>query len=43
MRRLATPWAVRTVRLLVTDCADLARLIAIWLEPAFTWAMRSNA
>ena len=40
MRRLATPWAVRTVRLLVTDCADLARLIAIWLEPAFTWAMR---
>ena len=40
MRRLATPSAVRAVRLLVTDCADLARLIAIWLEPAFTWAMR---
>jgi hypothetical protein len=40
MRRLATPSAVRTVRLLVADCADLARLIVIWLEPAFTWAMR---
>jgi hypothetical protein len=39
MRRLATPPAVRAVRLLVTDCADLARLIAIWLERAFTWAM----
>ena len=40
MRRLATPSAVRTVRLLVTECADLARLITIWLGPAFTWAMR---
>jgi hypothetical protein len=40
MRRLATPSALRAVRLLVTDCADLARLIAIRLEPAFTWAVR---
>jgi hypothetical protein len=40
MRRLTTPSAVRKVTLLVTDCADLARLITIWLEPAFTWAMR---
>ena len=40
MRRLATPSAVRQVALLVTDCMDLARLITIWLEPAFTGAMR---
>ena len=40
MRRLTTPSAVRKLTLLVTDCADLARLITIWLEPAFTWAMR---
>ena len=40
MRRLTTPSAVRKVALLVTDCADLARLITIWLEPAFTWAVR---
>jgi hypothetical protein len=38
--RLGTPSAVRQVALLVTDCIDLARLIAIWLEPAFTRAMR---
>ena len=40
MRRLTTPWVVRQVALLVTDCMDLARLITIWLEPAFTGAMR---
>jgi len=40
MRRLATPSALRQARLLVTDCVDLARLITIWLEPAFTAATR---
>jgi hypothetical protein len=40
MHRLTTPSAVRQVALLVTDCIDLARLITIWLEPAFTGAMR---
>jgi hypothetical protein len=40
MRRLTTPSAVRQAALLVTDCIDLARLITIWLEPAFTGAMR---
>jgi hypothetical protein len=40
MRRLTTPWAVRQVALLVTDCIDLARLITIWLEPAFMGVMR---
>jgi len=40
MHRIATPSAVRQVALLATDCADLARLITIWLEPAFTRAMR---
>jgi hypothetical protein len=40
MRRLTMPSAVRQVALLVTDCIDLAQLITIWLEPAFTAAMR---
>jgi len=40
MHRLTTPWAVRQVALLATDCIDLARLITIWLEPAFTGTMR---
>ena len=40
MRRLTTPSAMRQARLLVIDCVDLARLITIWLEPAFTAAMR---
>ena len=40
LHRLTTPTAVRQVTLLVTDCVDLARLITIWLEPAFTGAMR---
>ena len=40
MHRLTTPSAVRQVALLVTDCIDLARLITIWLEPAFTGAIR---
>jgi hypothetical protein len=40
MHRLTTPSAVRQTALLVTDCIDLARLITIWLEPAFTGAMR---
>ena len=40
MHRLTTPSAVRQMALLVTECRDLARLITIWLEPAFTGAMR---
>lgn len=40
MQRLTTPSAVRQVALLVPDCMDLARLITIWLEPAFMGAMR---
>jgi len=40
MHRLSTPSAIRQATLLVTDCADLARLITIWLEPAFTGATR---
>jgi hypothetical protein len=40
LHRLTTPWAVRQVALLVTDCIDLARLITIWLEPAFMGVMR---
>ncbi len=38
-RRVATPWLVRRVSLLVTDCADLLRLITIWLQPMFARAM----
>ena len=38
-RRLAAPWPVRRVSLLVTDCVDLLRLITIWLQPAFARAM----
>jgi hypothetical protein len=38
-RRLAAPWLVRQVSLLVTDCVDLLQLIAIWLQPSFAWAM----
>ena len=40
LHRLSTPPALRQVALLVTDCVDLARLITIWLEPAFTGATR---
>jgi hypothetical protein len=40
MHRLGTPSAMRQAALLVTDCVDLARLITIWLEPAFTGAAR---
>jgi hypothetical protein len=40
LHRLSTPSAMRQATLLVTDCVDLARLITIWLEPAFTRAMR---
>jgi hypothetical protein len=40
MHRLSTPSALRQATLLVTDCVDLARLITIWLEPAFTGVMR---
>jgi hypothetical protein len=40
MHRLSTPSAMRQAALLVTDCVDLARLITIWLEPAFTGAAR---
>jgi hypothetical protein len=42
MHRLTAPSAVRRAALLVTDCVDLGQLIAIWLEPAFTWAMRAS-
>jgi hypothetical protein len=38
LHRLTTPPAMRQVTQLVTDCVDLARLITIWLEPAFTGA-----
>jgi hypothetical protein len=38
-QRLTTPWLVRRASLLVTDWEYLARLITIWLEPAFTSAM----
>lgn len=40
LHRLTAPWVMRYVSLLVTDCVDLARLITIWLEPAYTRAMR---
>src|SRR6516225_6575118 len=38
-RRAATPWLVRQVSLLATDCVDLLRLITIWLQPMFARAM----
>jgi hypothetical protein len=38
-RRVAAPWLVRQVWLLATDCVDLLRLITIWLQPMFAWAM----
>lgn len=38
-QRLTTPWLVRQASLLVTDWEDLARLITIWLGPAFTPAI----
>ena len=38
-RRVATPWLVRQVWLLATDCVDLLRLITIWLQPMFARAM----
>jgi hypothetical protein len=40
VHRLSTPSAMRQATLLVTDCVDLARLITIWLEPAFAGVMR---
>jgi len=40
LHRLTTPSAIRQATLLFTDCVDLARLITIWLEPAFTGAVR---
>jgi len=40
MHRLTTPAVVRRATLLVTDCVDLARLITIRFEPAFTVATR---
>jgi hypothetical protein len=36
--KLAAPWPVRRVSLLVTGWIDLARRITIWLEPACPWA-----
>ena len=38
-RRVATPWLVRQVWLLATDCVDLLRLITIWLQPMFARAV----
>jgi hypothetical protein len=38
-RRAATPWLVRQVSLLATDCVDLLRLITIWLQPMFARVM----
>ena len=38
-RRVAAPWLVRQAWLLATDCVDLLRLITIWLQPSFAWAM----
>jgi hypothetical protein len=35
-RRTHAPWLVRQVSLMLTDCADLVRLIAIRLEPGVT-------
>jgi hypothetical protein len=32
-RRLAAPWLVRQVSLLLTDCVDLLELTTIWLQP----------
>lgn len=38
-RRVAAPWLVRQVWLLATECADLLRLITIWLQPMFARTM----
>jgi hypothetical protein len=35
-RRTHAPWLVRQASLMLTECVDLARLIVIRLEPAFT-------
>jgi len=35
-RRTHAPWLVRQASLMLTECVDLARLIGIRLEPAFT-------
>jgi hypothetical protein len=35
-RRTHAPWLVRQTALMLTECADLARLIVIRLEPTFT-------
>jgi hypothetical protein len=35
-RRTHAPWLVRQASLMLTECVDLARLIAIRLEPGFT-------
>ena len=35
-RRTHAPWLVRQTSLMLTECADLARLIVIRLEPTFT-------
>ena len=40
VQRLTALSVARRAALLVTDCVDLARLITIWLEPAFAEAMR---
>jgi hypothetical protein len=40
MHRITTPSVMRQATLLMTECVDLAQLITIWLEPAFTGAMR---
>ena len=35
-QRMHAPWLVRQASLMLTECVDLARLIGIRLEPAFT-------
>jgi hypothetical protein len=42
-QRTHTPWLVRQASLMLTECADLARLIVIRLEPAFTGLRASFA
>jgi len=42
-QRTHTPWLVRQASLMLTECADLARLIMIRLEPAFTGLRASFA
>jgi hypothetical protein len=42
-RRISAPWLVRQVSLMITDCVDLVRLIAIRLEPTVSSARSALA